>query len=881
MTDEPILRFSQALDSMLGLTDQSCDEKGPTITAGIEMGHIIMELPLEEELTIPADLRQAWIERTRYGKEKRLTFPSLSMPRLGFVILAIILTLIIGFYQPVLAAVSQMLGYIYISDVGFLPRSTTRILAQPVRQTHSEQSLTVMRGISTPTETILFLKFTPIAPALDRAWLTLPSGEQLAMKDWRYFPDQPNTSGIQVIFPPIPNSQDQATLALPEGWRLPLRWIPAAQSALPDVQVIPPYEPSLPPSTESEDLCVKKDPIQLCLLAAASSDEKTSLLLQMKYLNPALQPSNLGMTWQTENQPVQLITSQGVSVSLTREEGNTLLFPTLPADQKVTLSIPAVLADIDIPDQYITVDLGDNPQPNDSIPINAQVQVMGATLHFSKATLIGDGVNSLRLNLDADEPLQPYHQITPILLELGKPENIPDLYGSGILSGKKDIFVELIHPEGKIHGKITIPIIKASVIITGPYEISFTIPNGTAKNSLTNGIPTPTVLEVSPANFTPLATPTLRALTGYHSTGEPMQKGDLLFSLSEGDQSKIFLVHPDQSPRLLANLPGVVTQGFVHPDRLGMDYLAGVSKTKDDIDYVDEIQLFSVRFDQSLPHFLYRFPSNIDNLIGTSITANWSFDGRYGIFRLPNHAPAAPGWKYIWMDLNCRISSSCQPQELVLPPSLDLYNAVFAPSDYRILFSGADRAGTGKDDIFLADFTPDGSPLIVKNLTASNTIDVSITPAQWTSATTVFTLCSPSQKNADVNAICQLDIEAGQLNPIQSLNLHQEGMRLYGNYWISPSGKYLAALFFPINAVEGETLPTFRLLNLSSGEAMDLGNAQSILTGAFSPDEKAFAYVAQAEHGWELIKVDLLSGMSQTIVRRDTAIPALWLSWIK
>ncbi|MGB9641156.1 MAG: hypothetical protein ACPL4H_09605, partial [Anaerolineales bacterium] len=223
----------------------------------------------------------------------------------------------------------------------------------------------------------------------------------------------------------------------------------------------------------------------------------------------------------------------------------------------------------------------------------------------------------------------------------------------------------------------------------------------------------------------------------------------------------------------------------------------------------------------------------------------------------------------------------CQPQELILPPSLDLYNAVFAPSDYRILFSGADRAGLGKDDIFLVDFDPHQSPLEFKNLTESNTIDVSITPAQWTSASSVFTLCSPTQGNTNASAFCWLDTKTVQLNPIHSLDPNQPGMRLYGNYWISSSGKYLAALFFPTNAVEGETLPTFRLLNLVTGEIKDYGNAQTILTSAFSPDEKVLAYVVQEEHGWKLIAVDLQSGETQTIISREKTIPAVWISWIQ
>lgn len=881
MNDIPVQRFSQALDSLLGLRDQPSNENDPQIKASMEVAQTIMRIPLEEEITLPVGLRQAWIERSRHITKRGVIFPSISIPRAAFVITTIILVLIIGFYQPVFAAVGQIFGYVYIPDVGFLPRNTTRILEQPVRQIHNEQSLTVTRGIATPAETILFLKFTPIAQALDGAWLMLPSGEQLTVKDWHYFPDQPNSTGVQAIFPPLPNDQDTVTLALKEGWRLPLHWITAGQSSLPDVQVIPPSEPFLLPPTETGNLCVTKNPVQLCLLAATSADEKTSLLLHVDFFDPALQPSNLGLTWQTESQPVQLLTSQGERVSLIREEGNTLLFPTIPAQQKITISIPAVLADIDILDQFITVDLGDNPQVNDTIPVNAQIQILGATLYFSRATLIDNGVNSLQLTLNADDPLPSYHRITPILLDLGKPENISDLYGSGILSGKKDIFVELIRPQGKIHGTIRIPIIKASVMVEGPFKISFTLPNGTTENPTTNRIPTPTVLEVNPTNFSPLATPTPLSMTKYDYTGENLQPGDLIYSLSGEDQSEIFLVQPGKSQRLLANLPGVLTQGFVHPDKGGINYLAGVRKTKDGLDYVDELQLYSIRFDQPLPKLLYRFSPNADNLVGTSVTANWSFDGRYGIFRMPNSAPGASGWRYIWMDLNCQITSTCQPQELVQPASLDLYNSVFAPSDYRILFSGADRAGTGKDDIFLVDFNPYQSPLEFKNLTNSYNIDVSITPAQWTSASSIFTLCSPTQEDTDQNTFCLVDIKNAPLTSIRSLSPIPKGMRLYGNYWISSSGKYLAALFFSTNALEGETLPAFRLLNLATGEITDNGNAQTMLTSTFSPDEKYLAYVVQGEHGWKLVVADLQTGDSQTVITRETAIPAIWISWIK
>jgi len=54
-------------------------------------------------------------------------------------------------------------------------------------------------------------------------------------------------------------------------------------------------------------------------------------------------------------------------------------------------------------------------------PLDANIQVLGTTVHFSKATFIGDGTSTLRLTLNADAPIQTVDGLTPDALELAGP----------------------------------------------------------------------------------------------------------------------------------------------------------------------------------------------------------------------------------------------------------------------------------------------------------------------------------------------------------------------------------------------------------------------------------------------------------------------------
>ncbi len=103
-----------------------------------------------------------------------------------------------------------------------------------------------------------------------------------------------------------------------------------------------------------------------------------------------------------------------------------LNFPPLAPNQPLTLSIPALLATTNLTGQSISIDVGENPQPETVLPLDITISTMGVDIHFSQAAFEGDGVNSLRLILNA-EPVQPIGGILPLALEIGKPDRVDDL----------------------------------------------------------------------------------------------------------------------------------------------------------------------------------------------------------------------------------------------------------------------------------------------------------------------------------------------------------------------------------------------------------------------------------------------------------------------
>jgi hypothetical protein len=483
-------------------------------------------------------------------------------------------------------------------------------------------------------------------------------------------------------------------------------------------------------------------------------------------------------------------------------------------------------------------------------------------------------VNSLRLTLNADKPIQTVDGITPAALEMSKPERVDDLYGSGMLAGGKGLFVELMRGSGKITGVLNLPVVGATVIVQGPFEFTFTLTDAPAI--------TPTPLVANPNNFSPAPTPTPISLDSYFYSGRTLESGDLLYTVLDGDKTNVYVYTPSagSQPSLVATLPGAVSQVYLHPDHQGMDYLAGVQANRDGISYIDDIRLYTVRFADHAPRLLYSFLPNSENTIGTTAEGDWSYDGRYIVFRLPQLSPGDSGWRFIWFDLSCRTGANCVPHDIVLQPNLDLFKAYFAPNDNRILFSGLglDSSGMGmQPDVFLLNLDPlqpDNQVVeIPKNMSIS---DNSPAPAIWTPDGKIFTVCW-SGTVPEIDVFCKIDPATSAATYGGPITTNLNGYRLFINsYWLSPSGDQLAALIFPVNATEA-SIPELRLLDLNGHPGVLLASSFSISNLSFSPSGQNISYMIEGK-GLEMF--DILTGTHITVY--DGVVPWVlsWVGWV-
>ena len=891
MTNNSTSQFLAQLDSLLGIAPTDAapgQENDPALQAAA----LLKNMDFSAELAPQAELRARWIAQVRRLNPPRSTRRQAN-PRLAWIAaLLIAIALLIVFRQPVLASVSRLLGYVYIPEAGFLPSATTWVLKQPVYQEHDGRSVTLRRGISTPDGTTLWLEFNDTARPVAGARLVNDAGLHLDVSSWEYTPDSPGSRSVTLHFPPLTQGEASqstkgallTTLVLTEGWHLPLEWIPAAQSGLPDVRVFPYSAPAQQSATQSpsttpgtaESLCQEKHGVELCVLAASSSPENTSILLKAHSSTPALSMTGWfgSLAWQSDSQPVTLTDAQGNVYRMNPSRPDTLVSPPVAGDQNVTLTIPGIFATASIAAQTITVDVGADPQPGAEIPLNVTVRVLDSSVHFSKATFIGDGVGSLRLTLDAD-PVQTVNGITPAALEIGKPDRVDDLYGGGMLEGGKDIFVELMRPEGKITGVIHIPVIQATVIVNGPFNFSFMLHQAVSE--------TPTPAAADPNTFAPVPTSTPPALDSYayaYPDGGDLKTGDLLYAVRQGEKSEIYIFTPgsNEKPRLVVILPGAVSQIYLHADRQGMDYLAGTPAYRDGIGYIDNLRLYSVRFGDPSQRLLFSFPPNPVNTVGTTVHADWSFDGKYLVAQFTGSPGPGPGDQLAWFDLACRSAGECTPHEITYNKDWSLYKAIFAPNDYRILFSGSDQAGTGEPDLFLLDFNPLEPDRPVVNITTNLFVADLNVSAFWMPDGQIFTVCY-NGVTSTTNAFCVIDPSTQTARWYAPMAQNLAGYRILNGAYLSSSAKQLLAIVIPEKATRS-AIPELRRLDFAGHLGPELLPLQSpYLEIAISPSDLWVSYSVTDEGRLGL--VDIQSGKDFAVLEGAPAYSITWAGWVR
>jgi hypothetical protein len=880
MTNKRIDQFNRRLDHLLGITpgQGSVPVAMPEAEAVLQVAAALNKMDFEAELTPRADLRLRWERQAQIPTSSQAPIRRLFTARAIWVAgLILTLALLFAFRQPVLAGVTRLFGYIYVQDAGFLPTDSTLVLEQPVVQAHDNLTLTVTHAVSTPGGTTIYLKFSATASPADGATLETAAGAQLALSAWEYFPNASGSQGVKLTFPALPAGITQTTLVLPAGWHLPLTWIPAAQSGLPDVRAVPYSDATRQPSPAA-DLCVEKHGIRLCVQAATSAADATSVLVDATTTNPLLGLSMWmqGLVWQSRTDPVTLQDEQGnvypLDIVHIPSDGK-LFFPPISGTHAMTLTIPDVYASADIPQQVITVDVGADPQPGDVISLDANIQVLGVTVHFSKATLIGDGIGSLRLTLNADGPIQTVDGITPESLELGRPARVDDLYGGGALVDGKGLFVELIQGGRKITGVLDLPIVSATVIVQGPFVFTFNLSDLPAL--------TPTPLEANPNTFSPALSPTPMSLDSYAYSGRTLESGDLIYTVLDGDKTNVYAYTPSAGTQSspVATLPGAVSQVYIHPDRLGMDYLAGIQVTRDGITYIDSMALYTLNFEEAGPRLLYTFSANAGDMVGTAVLGDWSYDGRFVIIQSPQTTPGSGDWKFFWFDLSCHTGTNCEPHEIIVPLGFSLSYPFFSPNDYRILFSGLDTGIGGIPGVFLLNLDPlqPNNP-VVKVQTNMSILANTPAPAIWTPDGKIFTDCWDGTAPTK-DLFCKIDPVTGIATHGEPVSPNLEGYRPYWfAYWLSPSGDQLVDQVFPVNATEA-SIPDLRLLDWNGHLGAIVASSFSITNAMFSPSGQSIAYMIEDMQRVEIY--DILTGNHITVFNGNDPSALSLIGWVR
>jgi len=863
-------QFNLCLDRLLGITPMQTGlpaAPDPAVDAALQTAGLLTGLDLTTEAAPRLELRQRWAQPnakppTTHPGRVRFT------RRLAWVVALILaLALLVAFRQPVLAAVGRLFGYIYVQDSGFLPVDSTLVLQQPVLQTHNGLTLTATHAVSTPEGTTLYLEFSATASPADGAYFETGAGAQLALTYWEYFPNTSGSHGLKLGFPALPGGTSQTSLVLPAGWHLPLTWIPAAQSGLPDVRAVP-YVNATQSPAPAADLCVEKHGVKLCLQAATSAADDTSVLVDATPTNPAfnLMPWLQGLIWQSRTDPVTLKDEHGNIYPLDIQHppiDGTLFFPPLTGAHTLTLTIPEVYANVNISQQDISVDVGADPQPGVVIPLDANIQVLGTTVHFSKATFIGDGTSTLRLTLNADAPIQTVDGLTPDALELGRPARVDDLYGGGALVGGKGLFVELILGGKKITGVLDLPIVSATVIVQGPFTFTFNLSDLPAL--------TPTPLVANPNAFLPAPSPTPMSLDSYAYRVQTLQTGDLLYAAWNGSQSDVYRYTPASgtAPTLFLTLPGRVVSIHLHTDRAGMDYLTG---TFNPDMIVESTALYTLRFSDPRPRLLHTSPEGI-------ITYPvWSFDGRLMAFAFQLPDPGELWPRVGWIDMNCRSSGECPVQVLDAPTEYGLSASAFSPQGYWLALNGVDTTYAA-GEIYLLQFDNNAQPGQVQNIT--NTGGVFDDGPQWIAGNKLAWNCTISDANdpnRDIPHICLQDISSGSASP-QKIFTDNDfdfvfGLSSQGNYFwqnvfvrIDP-GSYQMWLH--------DRKGGSRMLSASAWFDQDYGKP------AFSLDERYLAYYSESYYDKTVPETLHIAktATGKELATFENINPVGWMGWV-
>lgn len=725
--------FNKKLDQLLrgeAVTETSSQQEYDSLVFAYELA----QAEFTDQIAPRPDLQARWRAAASQRQAPRPKPFSLNLRIAAWAGAAVLVVMLLLVYrEPALASLGRLLGYTYIPQVGFVKLESARVLRTAVAQVHEGQSLTVDRGVIGERDTQIWLEFSDEARPVEGAWLETPDGTRYELQWWDYEPDVPGTTGVRMSFEALPEGVTNVTLALPEGWRIPLDWVPADESDLPpaDLPVItetptPEGDQPTPESTPVGQIltpCVLASEINVCVQATARTQDGLDILLAGQSSGALLPGGDNGMNLVDpvmKGLPVQLTDAQGKVYALSEylpttdmgegRIGTTLRFQGAQgATGPFQLVLPAWYARV-LLDETIVVDIGEAPSVGQVIPLDATVNVAGVVVHFSQAIVEGDGVSRMTLRLVSD-PFTSQNGITPFVIEMGKPDAVQDGYGYGSGDGVLELRVELMQQSGLVTGEIGLPLIGATVFVDGPHQLSFDTP-------LVDATPKPTPEVIDGGEFNPLPTGEPLSMDSFNYSGRALQAGDLLVVTAGEETSTLSVGNPQQgiAVETLATLPGQVLSLYVHPDRQGVDYITGVIDAGRGNLYQ---QLYTLRFAEGSPNLL---AGSFERLAYSFV---WSFDGRWLAYMAPRSGPGESDQHEVRLvDLSCRAAGGCASRAVTSPDNLHLYGPSWSPVEQRLLVQGAPpEQPFGMSDIYSVTVDPATGDATLLNLTESPQID--------------------------------------------------------------------------------------------------------------------------------------------------------------
>ena len=726
--EKKIQAFNQELDRLLELGSMDGSAAGlldERDHAALRSASALAQADFSSELKPNAVLRERW-RKAASDVSLRRNRPAL---RWAWALAAlVVLALLVTFRQPVAAALGRLFGIAYIPGAGFVQVDAVRVLKNPVTQINDSRSLTVLRGLSGERDTQLWLEYSDEARPGEDAWLEAPDGQRFDAFWWGWDPDEPGTRGVRLAFPLLPAEVTQVTLGLPEGWRIPLEWIPASESSLQpanltvDLATSTLSEGDATPEANTGETSVKPcidvtaAATRLCVQAAARTSQGLELMLEAQS-SGELKPGSIHgydlVAMALGDSRLQLVAADGavftpsdyVQVFPYSEDrlGSALVFEGAhDVSGRLTLEVPAIYAHLALA-REITVDLGDDPQAGQEIALDETIDVMGIPVHFGRGELEEWMPDGLRLKLFSD-PVEARDGITPYILMMGKPDRVDSGYGEGSEdNGVLSLSVVLKQQSGNLSGMLTLPLVGATVRVNGPFTLSLDAPPAQAAPE-----ETPQVIEGG--EFNPLPTGEALPIDAFQYSRRALQAGDLLAVSAGAETSTLYAATLGGTAEVVAVLPGQVLAVSAHPDRGGIDYVTGAVDADRGNSYE---QLYTLRFDGSAPRLL---AGSFERL---AYGFAWSVDGRWLAYLAPRSGPGESGAREVRLvNLDCRESGECASQAVPAPDNLDLHDLSWSPVEQRLLALGVPQTQAyGASDVFTVFIDPQDGQIILTNLT--------------------------------------------------------------------------------------------------------------------------------------------------------------------